>query len=373
MSSALRFPVHAAAAFALAAALLLTTPRAAAAEWFGAPDMNLPANVTFTCSAYPLYGLYPTGATSCTWYTIARFGETNPLRSNIVPKGVGSITALRIRTGAQTGPMRLTIYKSLRAVATGAETTCCVGKDESPTFTPPADAITEIPLARPIPVYNGPEGADMESFDSIAISLMDNSAVIPANYDSTAYTNGAALYPYVQPGEERFGQPVVVDPYTSALNKPTGPLATRGFQVLLQADWQPAPATPAPTPVTSTPVQNPVAPVEQNVVTPAQILRSALRVRRGAVGVPLLCKLDAACKGLLRLQAAKAAAAAAPLATYGSRSFTIAAGRRATVSIRLTPRARVLLRKRHRLVVWANASIGNGASKTTVSKKLTLR
>ena len=98
-------------------------------------------------------------------------------------------------------------------------------------------------------------------------------------------------------------------------------------------------------------------------------------VRNGVALVPIICKLDQTCTGILRLQDArpKGAVVAAPPATYGSAPFQIAAGSRAPVKIRLSAAARKLLAKYRSRAVYANATLSLGATPVLVSMRITLR
>ena len=356
-------------AVAAAVALAAVPAAAHATTTFGAPDLGLAANSTDTCAAYPMpsSGPYPTGAGSCTWFTLATGAETDLTRSNIVPEGTGYLTRFRVRAGNQVGPMRVTVMTVLRNVFGGNRTpACCVFKAGSPTFTPTPNAVTTVELANPIPVYNGPtptptpETPQTEQWDEIALSVLDPATPIPAAQVTTA-TQGAAFYPFVSAGE-RFGQPIVVDPSTGRLNLPTGPMTLVGRQVLLQADWEPG----TPPPANGGGGQQPAAPI----TFPA----APVRVERNVARVPLVCNLDGGCQGVLRLQNAQAKTAhAAKTRTYGTHRFTILPGSTRKVRVELNAAGRRLLKRKDTAKVWANATMGADSARTVTSGLVTLK
>jgi len=86
-------------------------------------------------------------------------------------------------------------------------------------------------------------------------------------------------------------------------------------------------------------------------------------VRRNVARVKLACLL-AKCAGQLRLQNAKAPGAAAAATrktvTYGRAKFTIPAGEKKVVKVRLSRASRTLMRKHEKTRVWANTTLEGG-------------
>src|SRR5689334_20260457 len=104
-------------------AAMLVGRAAAQVTTFGA-DLTLPANVTFDCSVWPVptVGLVPTGAQSCTWSTIS-VGQSMT-QGLFVPAGNGTVTGVRIKAGATTGPMQIVVLQGLREEFTNNEGCC---------------------------------------------------------------------------------------------------------------------------------------------------------------------------------------------------------------------------------------------------------
>ncbi|HUA73333.1 MAG TPA: PKD domain-containing protein [Solirubrobacteraceae bacterium] len=109
----------------------------------------------------------------------------------------------------------------------------------------------------------------------------------------------------------------------------------------------------------------------------ARLSSSSLKVSAGKVKLAIACTASgAACSGTVTLTASAAHASGAkskPL-VLGSGSFTIAAGKSGTVTIRLSAKARALLAKGHRLNALATIVLhpAGGAAHTT-SSAVTLR
>jgi hypothetical protein len=126
----------------------------------------------------------------------------------------------------------------------------------------------------------------------------------------------------------------------------------------------PAPA-PAPGPLPLTPPGGPA-------VTPFLISKGSggATVRSGRVGVSLTCGAhDTACTGNLRLTVPRLARGSS--VTLGSKAFTIAAGRTATVNVSLGRRAkarvnRLSARQLRRLRVTATVTMGGVSSRFTL-------
>jgi hypothetical protein len=138
-------------------------------------------------------------------------------------------------------------------------------------------------------------------------------------------------------------------------------------------------APPQPTCSVQTPPAGPTGPTgpaapgpapQGPPLTPFLISRGSSKatLRSGRVGVSLACTASGrACRGSLRLSVPSLSAGASSV-TLGSRSFTIAAGKRAVVSVRLGRRAKARLsrlpaRKVARLKVTARVTMGSTSTK----------
>jgi hypothetical protein len=134
------------------------------------------------------------------------------------------------------------------------------------------------------------------------------------------------------------------------------------------------PAAPQPTPPGPTPTPDPFASVR--TVGPKTTLspRSPRISKNGSVTLTVANGAPVAIKGKVKLSSALAKLAAKKTIVIGSKSFSISAGGRATVKIKLSKKARRALRRKKRLpvtaVTTAKAAQGKGSRRKT---KLTLR
>ncbi len=206
-------------------AQLLLVP-AAGAVTFGA-NLRRHADARFDCTVQPVpdaFGnpvLLPTGATSCTWFTVGRNYATG-VEGTIVPVGNGRITRVRVRVGAVTGRMRVVVLNALRNTA---DTICCKQVARTRIFRPRRNAVTTLRVN--FAVHNTfviDPRTGFASYELLAISVLDPGVPIPAddtgNYGDLTGPLSFAMFPALGQGEERAGG--------------TG---TVGYVVLLNATW----------------------------------------------------------------------------------------------------------------------------------------
>ena len=193
-------------------------------------------------------------------------------------------------------------------------------------FTPGANGVTEIQTS--IPVENGYDPVSgVENFDLLAVSSLDADVPVPTWSGGDGYGGGAigGVFPHWPPGVEQ----------------PPGYGTVTFGQVLVAGDVEPPGRAEPDPPVTLAPGLS-------------TRLRSADRVAE----LPLLCRASHRCTGVVRLQNRAAKASASGTAAYGRASFSIASGARARVAVRLSAKARSILRRARRLVAYANIAIG---------------
>lgn len=134
----------------LAAVLALVGPQgsgpARGAVVFGA-NLDRPDDATLTCGVIPPF--ITLGPTTCTYFTTSATLYP-PSEVNIVPRGFGVITRVRVRTGRVSGPMRVVTFRSMRQSSSTGEPGGCGPQYASATFTPPADAVTEQVVHLPV-------------------------------------------------------------------------------------------------------------------------------------------------------------------------------------------------------------------------------
>lgn len=318
----------------LIAALLLAalSPAGAGAATLGTNLQRVPDDRMADCTRHPVYGV-PTYTESCTWYSIVSTAE-----SHLVPEGTGVVSRARVRIGRTTGLMQFVIGRAQldRNKPPGEGLMCCVWRTAGPTFTPAPNAITEVALNEAVQNVRDLQ-SKQDLFDTLALSILQPGVPIPAAPATSTLGStspAGACWPAVQVG--------------NAYCMPGGP---GNFAVLFNFDWN------------------------LDLSRAVRLAAQTALVNDGAAKVTLLCSLMQTCAGLLRLQNARApgAAAAAALATYGTARFSIAAGKRGSVKVKLNQAGRRLLRSRRRVKVWANSTVTSGTSRRTISGALTLR
>jgi hypothetical protein len=158
-------------------AVLLTIVAACPAQAvnFGS-NLQRTANTAWGCESAPVNDpfaggatLQPTGQTTCTLRSLGRIGSSRNWRS--VP-GPGRVTRIRIRSGANPAPLRLTILQA--AVTTyegqaGGDYNCCTATFLGRVFRPRANAVTTRNVN--VPVSRERDGRTTY-IDEVALSVM---------------------------------------------------------------------------------------------------------------------------------------------------------------------------------------------------------
>src|SRR3954469_6830789 len=173
-------------------ALTAAAPARGQTVTFGA-DLNRPVNSSLDCTVSPTpFGLVSTGAQTCTWSSVS---VTSPQEGLVVPNGTGVITAVRVKAGPVTGPMRVMVLEAYRGRTTG----CCTGIRASQVFTPNANAVTTIAMNPPLQVSADPVG-DPDTltivYDVLGLSVLQPGVPIPITNAGSSF----GFYPDVQPG-----------------------------------------------------------------------------------------------------------------------------------------------------------------------------
>ena len=262
-------------AAASAAAMLL--PSAAGAVTVGAP-LGAPANQIEGCEYVVLPSLRSFGVpASCTFLGADSAGAW----TTQTPPGNWTITTARVRTGPRVGPMVFTVLRALRSQAGSppAGIICCTTPVESQAFTPAPNTVNEVPVNLPVVnTVEDIEGEPVEVVDYLGISLLDLNSSVPFSVASGSTANASFIAPAIRTGQQR-----LVDGTLSAAT------------VLVNADYQPAPATTtapepvAPTTAVPTP-SNAVVPPPFTLLSGARLLPGGARARLGvnAPGAGLL-------------------------------------------------------------------------------------
>lgn len=350
-------------------ALLASVPASASAATFGADLNNVPNNQT-TCGAGapPLY-LFDVGSPSCMYFS----GAPGP--TPYAPSS-GTVTAVRIRIGAVTGPMQVVVLRSLYQNKAGdpghPDYACCFVESYGPVFEPRAHAVTTVPTSLPVTEEPTPPADDFTTNaagDFLALSVLASNVPVPMFIDNQSGDSG--FYP--APTPQTFAAPSQIPLFPS----------TDFFagQVLINADLDTGGGGGGVGGGGGTPGGGgaPIAPP----ATPAVGLpKRTLPVRGNAVALPIQC-LVVNCAGTLALQNAQQAGIARVAAkkkrvkkpkiiSYGSVSFSIAAGKTAIEKLKLNAAGRKLVKGHKSAKVWANVRFSSGGGKPT-SVRLTLK
>ena len=322
----------------IAAAALLPAAPAGAQVVIGA-DLNRPANATYGCETFPgtdfagNRAFYPSGQTSCTYLASGRLGGDPESTTATAP---GIVTRVRVKVGPVTGPMRITVLQATRSAGGFA---CCFWAGESQVFTPAPNGVTAVPVRLPMRADFNP--AFGETVDRLALTVLAPNVPIPAHEigspgDITQPAVGI-FAPHVRPGDER-----------------ADAFGTAGLVPLISADFFPLCSADA------------ARAAQAGTCLPGvQLSGDTARLRGANAVADLACNLGITCTGELRLQSSRTGGR-----LYGRAPFTVAAGARRSLSVRLTRAGRALKR---RTTAYAVARVtGNGASATIV-RRITLR
>jgi hypothetical protein len=345
-----------------ALAALLAAPAGAGAATFGA-DLSPPVTSTATCgNGFP----FAPNVTSCLGYSVTP--------TSYAPTS-GIVSAVRVKTGDfPQGPMQVVVlrsyYQNNLQDPGHPNFFCCFLQEYGPTFTPARNAITTVPatlgmVEDPTPASN--DGNTVAKGDFLALSVLAGNVPVPL-----AQT-GAGFSGFYAPAPLAPSNPPAPSPNGLA----GGQGSATGLMLMLSADIDPLDAgggggggggAPAPTPMSM------VAPVPAAMRRPLAIDPTAARLRGTTASVPLVCQLTTACKGTLVLQDRPAATAAAAGGArkprrLGSARFSIPAGAKRSVKLKLNGAGRKLVRRRHKLTAYLVATVGVQA----VSTKVTLR
>ncbi len=259
---------------------------------------------------------------------------------SLEPPGTGTVTSVKVGVGAHTGPMRVVVMRALyQNTATPGEPddACCIPAAESPAFTPTPNSITTVPVHLPVREDPTPPADDLTTiadFDTLTLAVLEPGVPIPLYYTGTLSEPADFIW--------NTDTPSTVTPGYST--------DSGGFFVAMEAQWT-AGGGPAPLEFGTAPDP----------------------VQGGKAQIPLECAATAACDGILQLENGRARGAqllasrdgartaAAKLVSYGRRSFTIAAGKRARLAIRLSRIGKQLVARHRTTTLWANVTLTTGA------------
>jgi hypothetical protein len=333
------------------AALALTLLALGSPSTAGALGTNLAThvpNVNFDCRTRPsvigpqFFGFPST----CTYLSTAQGAQ-----STGTPFPGGVITAVRVRAGAPTGPMRVTV---LRAISSGtAGFACCFYQGESGTFTPRANGITTVGVRLPVANIFSVNPA-FQAVDYLALTVLANNVAIPGQWPGNNGLEGSlAFFPRVTPQDAVSGR---VDGYGNGVI----PLLDANFVPLCRGR---AGARPARVPrAASVP-----APAESSGRRGGRCLGGVTPGRggelsRGSAQLRLACNLTARCRGKLALRRKGT--------LLGRKGFKLRSGQRKRVKVKLNDAGRRAASGKRKLKVKAKATVKGAPN---ASRKVTLR
>ncbi len=328
-------------AAALCLLVPLLAPAAGQAVTVGAP-LTLAPNVEGDegCeTVVPISLRYLGVPSSCTWWGL----DVSGAWTSQTPPGNWVIDKARVRTGPRVGPMVFTVIRALRSQATKpgsppAGLICCSVPVESQVFTPTPNTINEIPVNLPVVnTVETVEGEPIEVVDYLGISVLSLESSLPL-HGATSGPGSTSTSSYFAPAA-RAGQERLED----------GSYA--GVTPLVNADYQPVPATtpvPAPAP---TPVPGATNPTSSPFLLPGfKLLGNGTRARLGvnAPG-PGLLRAGLGGGGAARVSVAPRKGKKGKPKLLGSAKRRVSKAGKAYITVRLTKAGKARLRRRGKL------------------------
>lgn len=359
---------------ATAVLLLLLPASAFAATATRGGDLGRTSDAGFGCETRfipPLvpggeFQPFPFGDTTCTVWG----ADPDIARSGAVP-GTGTVTRVRVKSGPNPAPLRVSILR-LRTRRNANDpnqiaTVCCSGVSEGPVFQPTPNAISESVVNLPVQVtQTGLDGTgDIVAVSAVGPGEMPLSSTGPHTSEAAQSPGPKAnfYYPKFEPGS----------------TNETGLFQYPNYMPLVQFDWtdgcpgaagaraEASQCSPTP-PVNPTPPTNPTPPVGETKAAkaPFSVRGRTLRLEKGKVKLRVRCTAPRGqrCRGRVSLRTR--GRKPKPLA---SKRVNIRGGRRATVTLELSRKARNRVRRRRNKV---RVVINLGAA-GKASKNLTLR
>lgn len=297
-----------------------------------------------------LYVKQPTGVTSCTaWQPGTTIDNTH-----LVP-GPGTVTTVRVKSGPNPAPLRVTIVKRLFQThpVTGqiTDAICCTGTGvESATFQPTPNAVTEVPVNLKVtttPSTNGASG----HHDIVAISGV-----------------GPGDLPITSTGEHSLNAGVLSTTPTMQIFYPKVETGLQGqaqhdyanYVVLMNYDWVADSTGGGQTPQTPPTTSTPQPPPTPATPVPAAVTSKSLKLKKGKVAVNVTCTAAGGqfCQGTIRLLTR----AKKPV-ELAKKAVNIRGGKSSTVSLKLGSKALKRVKKKtNRVTVEIN--LGGGGTRT---------
>jgi hypothetical protein len=352
----------------LATAVVLLLAPTATAQTVGA-DLDRPANNTRSCEtgfydpALILGTGFPyTPFATCTWWSVGGISGTG---GTVVPYGGGTVRKVRVKVGPVTGRMQVVALRLIRHPGSLAEPGCCFPAGSGPVFTPEANGVTELDVDIPVR-HEVDRASGLFNYDVLALSVLDAGVPMPAHSTGSSGFDGlvAGMFPHYAPGTERaVGHGTVMPGH-----------------VLLQADVEPPAKEEAvdrkqdEQKVDDQRKQAKTRGVAELPAPAAALAARTVKLRRGALAIPVTCTAPGGCAGEILVHAApkakkgRARAAAVKLLARGK--VKLAAGAKGTVRAKLSRAGRRALRGRKKVAAIATLRL---SGVTVATRRLTLR
>lgn len=207
-------------------------------------NLSQPANAPLSCGQGVLTQAAPGGPAfifgpfggSCTWSSVV----VGSAAESLTAPGTGTVTAVRVKTGATTGPMQIDVVRFLfrQTGNTGSpELACCFVEAYGPVFTPAANAITTVPTSLPVVVEPTPPPEDTHTVaatDQLTLSSLDPAVQVPL-FATNNGGNDLSVLSYAW-----YPAPTEATVPAPSPNPIGGFADLSGFKVLMNADFTPA-------------------------------------------------------------------------------------------------------------------------------------
>lgn len=362
--------VRSLAGWVIPVAMLLLPSSVQAISYTGGADLNRTSDAGFGCETQFLPGYppdftyqpspFPMGHTSCTMWSYT--SDPNTKRTLGAP-ATGTVTKVRVKSGSNPAPLRAVIIRNLYQTNPNnpneiTDQQCCTTQVEGPTFQPARNTVSETVVNLPVQQVK-PQGRLSGWGDLVAVTAVGPGELpLSSTGPHTSNAYGAPMvevaYPRVQPGQASGGS-----------------WSYPNYQPLIQFDWTDgcpgaAGAKARASQCSNNNNQNTNKP-NAAVKAPFSFLSKSLRLKKGKVKVSVRCTAAAGqrCKGRvgLRTRAKKPKALA-------SRKVNVKGGRKATVTLSLSRKARRLVRKkRNKVTVTVNlGAAGTGTKNVTLKR-----
>ena len=316
-------------------------------------------NFDLSCALLPAiaepngnFGLFNSGASSCTWRQSGVFGVTSgDTRFSSVPAD-GRIVSISVRSGSNPAPLRFSIFRQLSTPGFGAQSQCCFFVSETNEVQPVPNAITT--FAANIPVERNTIRGFLAA-DLIGVSARTGTGSLPLRL----LTNQPNAFQMTQFGSVNAG---FFYPRIGALANDVGggrrEETMPGVELLMQWTW---------------------SPVNVSVLPNNTVARSiSTRVARGRAPIDIICGANAVCRGVLELISNSQAAAiedsvvmAAKVVRYGKQNYTVKAKKSKKIRVSLNKKAMKILKQDKNLPVTLRLKPKKGPAQT-INMNLTL-